>query len=851
MMKRKAEKQQAAAPLSAFAARKARQQQTQTTVVTTETTTTHTEPVVEPPSKRPRRSLEESKPQSTSDAKQRTKRGPLKAEKAPQNVDNGARETRKETEIDVSDRGNQTSSEESEEEDAVEENAAGVMGAPETENGYESPADIPALTVEFPLSKMRLNKSNIVYSDEHTLCVRIPEKMSIVLIGNYDLWVKRGVVSLMGAKLHPSPRLYRVYAPSTHSLPVIKCVTGVEGAAEVEFTSCHSGVSRLRDLSPLYQRVWNSGSTPADRLSLKAVGHNTRRTFSVLHTSADDPLKRHLRPLHLERQWSAAIKTLSQRAGRLQVLICGPKASGKSTFGRYLLNHLLSPAPQTETKYHNTDGVAFLDLDPGQPEFSPMGQVYLAHLRSPVFGPQFTHPSLDNERDGTIVRAHHIGATSPKEDPDHYVSAATNLMEQYRALLATYPQCPLVINYPGWIFGLGLEVATYLIKSLGLSDVVYMSEKGPMEVVEPLSQAAITARTPLTILPSQPTEFVSRSSAQFRSMQMQSYFHMSQPKGVSYPMWLERPIFKNRPFQVRYTGPNRGIHGIMTLGSQVSPNLLRDSLEGAIVGVVAVESPNALPPPHPDTPNINGTQPQPNPDVESTSDAEDDDDDDVDMDTDMDMDNNNPPSSPPDPPTTTHNTAISLLTTLTTPTKESLPYFTTGPGSDAPLHPSSSCCLGLALIRSINPTTQTLDLVTPIPPARLVQTLEQGHALVLVRGVVDNPNWAVSEEYYAARAEERRFRRSLKTKSRNKSKKNASTNKDGDEEHDEDEDGDDGEQQRVLGLLKARIRRAKDVPFMTVVEDHGRRRQDEAQAQRAMWKLRKKAVPDSESEVGY
>lgn len=30
---------------------------------------------------------------------------------------------------------------------------------------------------EFPLSKTRLNKNNVVYSDEHRLCVRIKEKM--------------------------------------------------------------------------------------------------------------------------------------------------------------------------------------------------------------------------------------------------------------------------------------------------------------------------------------------------------------------------------------------------------------------------------------------------------------------------------------------------------------------------------------------------------------------------------------------------------------------------------------------------------------------------------------------------
>jgi hypothetical protein len=111
---------------------------------------------------------------------------------------------------------------------------------------------------------------------------------SMVLIGHYDLWVKRGVVSLMGAKLHPSPRVYRVYAPSTHSLPVIKCVSGVDGAAEVEFKSCHSGIYRLRDLSHLYQRIWNGANTPADKLSLKQQEQSTRRTFSVVRSDYDN-----------------------------------------------------------------------------------------------------------------------------------------------------------------------------------------------------------------------------------------------------------------------------------------------------------------------------------------------------------------------------------------------------------------------------------------------------------------------------------------------------------------------------------------------------------------------------------
>lgn len=633
----------------------------------------------------------------------------------------------------------------------------------------------------------------------------------------------------MGAKLHPSSRVYRVYAPSTHSLPVIKCVAGVNGEAEVEIKSCNSGLSRLRDVSPLYQRIWNGQNTAADKVTLKGASKDSRRTFSVvsdlnctlrpwrpevliflqLYTSADDSLKRHLRPLHLDKKWSASMKALSLRQGKLRVLVCGPKASGKSTFSRYLLNHLLSSDPGLEDGYINTDGVAFLDLDPGQPEFTPMGQVSLAYLRAPFFGPPFTHPSVDKPRDGHIVRAHHIGSTSPKEDPDHYALATMDLLSQYRSLLARYPQCPLVVNYPGWIFGQGLEVATWLIQCLGLSDVVYMSEKGPSEVVDPLSFAAKQAHVPMTILPSQPTDFVSRSSAQLRSMQIQSYFHLSHPVDLSNPLWQGEPLSRTRPLAVDYSGSKQGILGIMVMGSQISPDLLREVLEGAIVGVTAVESPNA----------IMGASSAQGPSDEGEGndfDAED-----VDMGADGQA---------------TIGTSASPTANGVVRTKEGLPYLFVGSGSCTPLDPKTSNCLGLALIRSVNVASQKLELFTPIPPTRLRDAIEQGHQLVLVRGQLDNPNWAISEEYHAARAAERRYQESIaETKQGGVSKKIDQT-----------------KHNQTLAMLRERIRRASNVPYMTVVEDNSRRqREAAARREKSLWKLRKKAYPGSESETDW
>lgn len=538
-----------------------------------------------------------------------------------------------------------------------------------------------------------------------------------------------------------------------------------------------------------------------------------------MYTSADDSLKRPLRPLHLDKLWSSNIRELSQRGGRLRALICGPKGSGKSTFSRYLLNHLLSPAPQTDSGHSNTDGVAFLDLDPGQPEFSPMGQVYLAHLHSPFFGPPYTHASLENSPDGTVVRAHHIGATSPKDDPDHYVLAAMDLMDRYRGLLATYPQCPLVINYPGWIFGLGLEVATWAVRSLGLSDVVYMSEKGPAEVVEPLALAAHDAMIPLTTLPSQPTDFASRSSAQLRSMQMQSYFHMSHAGEVHNPLWIETPIFRTRPISVDYAGSRQGIRGIMVMGAQISPDQLNDVLDGAIVGVVAAESANPIM----GQPDGMGLSTGPS---DENEDAEDE------MEINGDLSESSPDINMGDSTALDASGSPSLESNISRTPDEDLPYLFVGSGSCNALDPKRSHCLGLALIRSIDVSSHKLELVTPIPMSKIRNAVEQDHGIVLVRGQLDNPNWAISEDYHAFRAAEKHYQRPT-----------SST---------KIENGDDGpkdganrdNQAKVSASLRDRLRRVSSVPWMTVIDDSQR-----PAPEKALWKIRKRAYQGSESEA--
>lgn len=506
-----------------------------------------------------------------------------------------------------------------------------------------------------------------------------------------------------------------------------------------------------------------------------------------LYSTSDDEFGRHLRPLHNAKQWGFAMKALSQRGGDLRVLTCGPKGSGKSTFNKYLLNHLLSISPSQDMQHPGNDGVAFLDLDPGQPEFSPAGHIYLAHIKSPILGPPYSHPTLNEHTEGSVIRAHHIGATSPKDDSDHYAMAIMNLMDHYHQLRHQYPRCALIINYPGWIFGQGLELVTWLVGSLGLSNVVYMSEKGPEEVTMPLSAAASHAGITLTVLPSQPIEYTSRSSAQLRTMQMLSYFHASQ--GPQNPLWSNIPLNRVRSIAVTYAGDKPGILGIMTPGFPREPDMLKDLLGGALVSVVAFES-------------LEAVGPTPDSAPEST-----------DQDTPVTPQNN-----------TTH-------PAITPTDAESLPYLFVGSGTSMPPDPTHSYALGLALVKSINTESKTLELITPITPRTLRNVLEQNHRIVLVRGHLDAPTWAVSEEYFSARAAMGRFREGMAVVKRGKGGKAGEVPSLEMQMRDSS----------MLEKMRERVRLAANVPWMRVEgwdEADGKTR---TRRERRLWKVRKRA----------
>ncbi|KCV70113.1 hypothetical protein H696_03576 [Fonticula alba] len=141
-------------------------------------------------------------------------------------------------------------------------------------------------------------------------------------------------------------------------------------------------------------------------------------------------------------------------------LFAGPKNTGKSTLGRWLTNRLLSLGHP----------VAVLDTDVGQPEYTAPGLISLTVPRSFSLGPPFTHLT---EPEFSCF----YGALSPNSDPEGFLAACTRAVAHYNEHLAPLG-VPLVVNTCGWVRGTGLDLLSGLVAMLNPTRVYAMGTPG-------------------------------------------------------------------------------------------------------------------------------------------------------------------------------------------------------------------------------------------------------------------------------------------------------------------------------------------------------------------------------------
>ncbi|KAI3401111.1 hypothetical protein diail_257 [Diaporthe ilicicola] len=548
-------------------------------------------------------------------------------------------------------------------------------------DGLQTPEPVaePPKRKVVQLSSFRPAKDNLQVKANGTAILNIPNGERLVILGSYGIRVKKGEASIAGATLSPSQTVHWVHAPHCHALPVLRC----SEQSVIELHD-HQGAHELRNmekLSPLFGSLWNEASQA------------TRRTYQILSNSADGPKKAMLHDLRSPAQWNKKVADLLKGSPRKPpvAIVCGPKSSGKSTFSRLLANRLVTAKGSNQEKVW--PGVAILDIDPGQPEFSPPGVISLVQLEDPNIAPPFGHPTLIDIR--STPRSHAIASVTPASDIEHYLECVSDLYYTYQK---SHTAFPLIINTPGWVQGTGLGLLMDLTSKMRPTEVIYMSEDGPEDTVEGLK--SVCGGITFTTLPSQSSEYTTRTALHLRHMQAMSYFHVDHDLSIDTAIrWDTKPLTSKPPLMLNYGGKKSGILGVVCYGYQPETELLADSIDGTIVAVVEIEDRRAF------CTTIQA-------DDGAVSNEE--------------LDGLNVDQ-------------VRDLESFIQHTPEKIPYIRCG----TTLRPQFSRCIGLALVRGIDIQRALVALVSPLSTAVLT-----GKDIVLVSGKFDPPTWAYTEDHY-------------------------------------------------------------------------------------------------------
>lgn len=372
----------------------------------------------------------------------------------------------------------------------------------------------------------------------------------VTAVGEFEIEVESGLISLYGAMLTAETAPTRAYCLTIAALPQISA----RKRSQIRLKPVASMTQKLEKYSPLYRNVGISGTDESFQLinDFADVGR------PILPLAIDEDIKKVL---------SRVTASLEAKNERHRIMAIGPKSSGKSTLTRLLCNMITSRPSQS---------CLYLDLDPGQPEFGPPGQLSLVDVHVPIIGPPSTHPASRYSKPFTLIRAHTIAATSFKDDSDHYINCAVDLIQH------APNDAPIIINSCGWVTGLGATTLVELVRLLRVSETIMLQPIDSQMESEVRSLTKVHHISRRQIAPSV------RAPAELRAMQTMAYFHSRVSSDGLHITWSGPSIDKLRPWIVSYAGEQAGITAIMSYHQAPHPDFLAEAINGMLVGVVVI-----------------------------------------------------------------------------------------------------------------------------------------------------------------------------------------------------------------------------------------------------------------------
>lgn len=383
----------------------------------------------------------------------------------------------------------------------------------------------------------------------------------LALSGHYKFRVVKGAVSLCGITLTPHTR-----KPGRNvNKESIEHELGIEGPST--WFTVSSPVTPYPTFVPLLIQFSNdSTDIPKELHSYSSIIEVQNLDFPLDIGGLAPPFKslwhelqrvecEDLHSVNIPSSWLDILGKNNSMDHNFVVL--GPKNTGKSSLARYLCNKLLL----------QLQSVFYLELDPGQPEYTPPGCLSLHELTEVSFSPAFAHTDFKQ-----VIRSHHLGYASPVETPQRYLDMCSELLQIFQSVATAKDY--LVVNTPGWTKGLGLDINTEIVKMLDpvTTSVLHL---GPsqfnLDLVEVDKVGGSDDSGMSTITSS------GFSGAEFRLLQISCYLHQSRIDHLT--TWS--------PFELSLGVPKAGIYAIGVLDS-AGIDLEQDiktCVEGSLVSI--------------------------------------------------------------------------------------------------------------------------------------------------------------------------------------------------------------------------------------------------------------------------
>jgi hypothetical protein len=386
------------------------------------------------------------------------------------------------------------------------------------------------------------------------------------------------------------------------------------------------------------------------------------------------------------------------------VLVCGSGSTGKSTFCRAFTNRLLADQGLPQHVSESKAGVLLLDLDLAQPELTPPGLIYLAHVKASLFGSPDSHYAVIGSSQSRILRMHYLGGIDANCLSNTGTNAIKDILRYCGTIRKDYPGCPVLINSSSWLLDMAYTQLSSLISTMRLSDIVYFDSSGSLKHREVLAKS-MGEKCNLWGLSSKVYRSAPASTTQWSYMQ--SYFHLVTSKREE-PTWEPLALLSPNRRKVTYSGPDPMISAVVTLGERLALSSVAQALEDSIVAIVVVRTEEGC---QTEVDHLQGESP-------------------------MQFSGDLTPIVPDMLGEQQANPAYIVRTE-----GENLPYFQDSELESNFLHPQRSECLGLAYITAIDPVHEVIEIVTPIPRQILSARRDNGLKLAIVIGRQDR-RWA-------------------------------------------------------------------------------------------------------------